>query len=108
MTIVDRTKDIIITGGRNVCSIEVENLLAAHPDIADPAIIGQPDETFGEMIVAVVTPVDGAEVTLEGVRVRCRLCRGLQAGARADPPGGPTQPVGKILKHVIRKELAAG
>lgn len=51
-----------------VYSVEVESALASHPDIADVAIVSRPDETFGETIIAVVTPVEGREVTLEGIR----------------------------------------
>ncbi|NLE82206.1 MAG: long-chain fatty acid--CoA ligase [Rhodococcus sp.] len=106
ITIVDRLKDMIITGGRNVYSVEVENVLAAHPDIADVAVIGQAHETFGETVTAVVTPVAGKEVTLEDLRAFAaehvsdyKLPRTLVI---ADIPRNPS---GKILKHVIRKTL---
>ncbi|MCV4803161.1 hypothetical protein OFC41_31540, partial [Escherichia coli] len=68
ITIVDRMKDMIITGGRNVYSVEVEQALAGHPDVADVAVVGRPDEMFGESLIAVVTPVEGREVTLESLR----------------------------------------
>ena len=51
--IVDRAKDMIITGGFNVYSTEVEQALMAHPDLQDCAVIGQPDEKWGERVVAV-------------------------------------------------------
>lgn len=107
MTIVDRIKDMIITGGRNVYSVEVENALAAHPDIADVAIVGQPDETFGEKIVAVVTPVEGAEITLEGIReFAAEYVADYKLPRELIVREIPRNPSGKILKHVIRKELA--
>lgn len=65
ITIVDRLKDMIITGGMNVYSVEVENALAGHPDVQDVAVIGRPHPTYGETVVAIVTPVEGREVTLE-------------------------------------------
>lgn len=105
MTIVYRLKDLIITGGRNVYSVEVENALAAHPDIADAVIIGRPDDTYGERIVAVVTPHDGPEVTLEGIRefaatyVADKLPREIVVREIPDDPSGT------VLKHVIRKDL---
>ena len=68
MTIVDRLKDMIITGGHNVYSAEVENALAAYPEITDIAIISRPSEEWGESIVAVVTPAEGGRPTLEGLK----------------------------------------
>ncbi|MGH3322065.1 MAG: class I adenylate-forming enzyme family protein, partial [Streptosporangiaceae bacterium] len=56
VTLVDRKKDMIITGGMNVYSIEVENALAAHPDVVDCAVVGAPHPVYGESIMAVVTP----------------------------------------------------
>lgn len=108
MTIVDRMKDMIITGGRNVYSVEVENALAGHPDVADVAVIGHPDETFGERIVAVVTPHEGGGVTLDGLRefasahvADYKLPREL-IGREI-----PRNPSGKILKHVLRDETVS-
>ncbi len=106
MTLVDRLKDMIITGGHNVYSVEVENALAAHPDIADCAIVSKPHPEYGESIVAVVTPVEGATVTLDQIKEFCRerlshykvphelLLRSI-----------PRNPSGKIMKHVIRAEM---
>ncbi|MFX9216748.1 AMP-dependent acyl-CoA synthetase, partial [Acinetobacter baumannii] len=60
--IVDRAKDMIITGGFNVYSIEVENALRAHEAVQDCAVIGMPDDKWGERIVAVVQPRAGHTV----------------------------------------------
>src|SRR5262249_29146188 len=54
ITVVDRLKDVIITGGMNVYSVEVENALASHPDVLDCAVVGLPHELYGESVVAVV------------------------------------------------------
>lgn len=106
MTIVDRLKDMIISGGHNVYSVEVENALAGHPDIADLAIIGQPHETFGETVTAVVTPVEGHEVTLESIRTfaseRLTYYKVPRALIVAEIPRNPS---GKILKHVLRTSV---
>ena len=59
--LVDRVKDMIVTGGENVYSVEVENALASHPDVAQVAVIGIPSEQWGEAVHAVVVPVEGAE-----------------------------------------------
>lgn len=108
ITIVDRLKDMIITGGRNVYSVEVENALAAHPDIADLAIVGRPDETFGELIVAIVTPVEGKDITIEGLReFAAEYIADYKLPRELVVREIPRNPSGKILKHVIRKEITA-
>ncbi|UUZ61838.1 hypothetical protein LP418_27790 [Nocardioides sp. B-3] len=99
---------MIITGGRNVYSVEVENALAAHPDIADVAIIGRPDDTYGERIVAVVTTHEGHEVTLEGIReFAATYVADYKLPRELFIRDIPRNPSGKILKHVIRKELSS-
>src|SRR4029077_11637915 len=61
--IVDRKKDIIISGGENVSSIEVENAIAAHPGVAEVAVVGAPDSLWGEIPVAIVVLKAGAPCT---------------------------------------------
>lgn len=63
VTISDRKKDVIITGGENVSSIEVEDVLFSHPQVTEVAVIGVPHEKWGETIKALVVVADGAEVT---------------------------------------------
>jgi fatty-acyl-CoA synthase len=67
VTISDRRKDVIITGGENVSSIEVEDAIFSHPDVAEVAVIGVPDEKWGEMVMALVVPAAGASLTAEDV-----------------------------------------
>jgi fatty-acyl-CoA synthase len=106
LTLVDRLKDLIITAGRNVYSVEVESVLAAHPDIADVAVVGRPHPDYGESIVAVVTPREGATVTLEDVKAFC-----ADKVARYKIPHDlvvstiPRTPSGKILKHQLRDRV---
>jgi fatty-acyl-CoA synthase len=106
MTLVDRLKDMIITGGENVYSVEVESALAAHPDIADVAVVGRPHPDFGESIVAVVTPREGTRVALEDVKAFCadkiaryKIPHDLVVGTI------PRNPSGKILKHQLRERV---
>lgn len=61
--LVDRVKDMIVTGGENVYSVEVENAIATHPDVAQVAVIGIPSERWGEAVHAIVVPRDGATLT---------------------------------------------
>ena len=70
--ISDRKKDVIITGGENVSSIEVEDCLYRHPDVAEAAVIGVPDEKWGETIKALVVVRDGATVTEVELIEHCR------------------------------------
>jgi fatty-acyl-CoA synthase len=73
MTVVDRLKDVILTGGRNVYSQEVERVLARHEAIADCAVVARAHPIYGESIVAVVTAADPASPPdLASVRAHCR------------------------------------
>lgn len=71
LTISDRKKDVIISGGENVSSIEVEDVLMSHPAVKEVAVIGIPDEKWGELVTALVV-TDGSEVTAEELQVFCR------------------------------------
>jgi len=72
LTISDRKKDVIITGGENVSSIEVEDRLFAHPAVSEVAVIGVPDEKWGEMVVGLVVLAPGSEVTETELIEHCR------------------------------------
>jgi acyl-CoA synthetase (AMP-forming)/AMP-acid ligase II len=63
LVIQDRKKDVIITGGENVSSIEVEDAVFSHPDVAEVAVIGVPDEKWGETIKALVVRTEGSQLT---------------------------------------------
>ena len=108
--IVDRAKDMIITGGFNVYSTEVEQALMAHPDVQDCAVIGLPDEKWGERVVAVVQLLPGQHVDADEVQafVKARI------GSVKTPkqvevwPDLPRSKVGKVLKTDIKARLASG
>ena len=72
LTIKDRKKDVIITGGENVSSIEVEDAIFSHPAVAEVAVIGVPDEKWGETIKALVVPAAGESVTEAEVIAWCK------------------------------------
>jgi acyl-CoA synthetase (AMP-forming)/AMP-acid ligase II len=104
VTIVDRLKDMIVTGGENVYSAEVENALSTHPAIATIAVIGLPDERWGERVHAVVIPRDGATIELTDLQEHGRhslagykLPRSVSI-VRDLPLSG----AGKILKTELR------
>jgi len=72
VTIVDRKKDVIISGGENVSSIEVEDALFSHPAVVEAAVIGVPDDKWGEAVTALVVVAPGQDVTADELRDHCR------------------------------------
>ena len=105
--IVDRAKDMIISGGFNVYSAEVEQALMQHPDVHEAAVIGLPDEKWGERVVAVVQPlsghtVDAAEVT---AFVKARIGSVKTPKQLEIWTDLPRSKVGKVLKTDIRTQL---
>jgi fatty-acyl-CoA synthase len=105
--IVDRAKDMVITGGFNVYSTEVEQALMRHPDVLDCAVVGLPDEKWGERVTAVVQLRAGAGSTPQALTGFARE----QLGGVKTPkqleiwPDLPRSKVGKILKREIRQTL---
>src|SRR5262245_13255850 len=71
--LVDRVKDMIVTGGENVYSIEVENAIASHPGVAQVAVIGIPSDKWGEAVHAIVVPKEGVTLTEEEILEHARL-----------------------------------
>jgi long-chain acyl-CoA synthetase len=106
--ILDRTKDMIKTGGENVYSPEVESAILMHEDILEAAVIGVPDERWGETILAVVALRKGASCTAEDVIAHCRArmthfkCPTSVIFVEALPKGG----TGKVQKQVLRAKFA--
>ncbi len=72
VTISDRKKDVIISGGENVSSIEVEDVIFQHPDVAEVAVIGIPDERWGELVTALVVTTPGSELAEDDVTAWCK------------------------------------
>lgn len=106
LVLVDRLKDLIITGGQNVYSAEVEQALRSHPDVDDCAVIGRPHGEYGQTVVAVVTPREGAEISLDGLRAHAsaliahyKLPRELIIGPV------PRNVTGKLQKQLLRDSV---
>ncbi|MEV0091363.1 AMP-binding protein [Streptomyces sp. NPDC050738] len=107
VTIVDRMKDVIITGGENVSSQEVEGVLRGHPDVLDVAVVGRPHPQWGETVVAVVVQREGAALDQGQVRawMEARIARYKVPRELVLRGELPRTPLGKITKHVLRAEL---
>jgi acyl-CoA synthetase (AMP-forming)/AMP-acid ligase II len=108
--LTDRLKDMIITGGENVYSAEVENVLAQHPAVAMAAVIAVPDDIWGERVHAVVVPAGGQAVTLDELTAFCKeriagykTPRSLELVETL-----PLSGAGKVLKRELRRPYWEG
>jgi len=101
--LVDRKKDVIISGGENLYPVQIEDFLRAHPSIKDVAVIGMPDDRLGEIAAAIIQVKEGAALNEEEVM---RFCLDLPRYKRprkvifAEVPRNPT---GKIEKPKLRE-----
>jgi long-chain acyl-CoA synthetase len=107
--LLDRAKDMIISGGENVYSLEVEAALLRHPAVAEAAAFGVPDDRWGEAVHAVVVPRD--RITADALLDHCReliagfkLPREIELRDEPLPKSGP----GKVLKTELREPFWAG
>lgn len=109
--VVDRLKDMIVSGGENVYSAEVESALSSHPAVLEVAVFGIPDETWGETVHAEVVLRDGAYCSEQDLTDHCR---GLLAGYKTPRSMSlraellPKSGAGKVLKRELRAPYWAG
>jgi long-chain acyl-CoA synthetase len=106
--LTDRIKDMIVTGGENVYPVEVEEALAQHPGVADVAVIGAPDERWGETVVALVIRRAETAATAEEL---VAFARGRLAGYKLPRliefvDDFPRTPTGKVLKRQLRAQFS--
>ena len=106
--VVDRKKDMVVSGGVNIYSKEIESVLYRHPAVLEAAVIGLPDEEWGEVVTAVISTRPEREVT---GRELIDFCRTSLAGYKKPRKVFfmdelPKNPSGKILKRVLRDKLA--
>ena len=109
--ILDRAKDMIISGGENIYPAEVEAVLARHPAVADAAVLGRPDPTWGEAVHAVIIPVDGPAgqaLSAEEVMAWCRdqLAHFKSPKSVEFAATLPRTTTGKVLKRELRAQLS--
>jgi acyl-CoA synthetase (AMP-forming)/AMP-acid ligase II len=106
LLLVDRKKDIIVTGGENVASGEVERVLAAHPAVRDVAVVGRPDERWGEAVVAIVVlEPDSAGVDAQVLRTHCRATlAAYKVPKQVEFTAAlPRNSMGKVQKFLLRQ-----
>jgi acyl-CoA synthetase (AMP-forming)/AMP-acid ligase II len=108
--VVDRKVDMIVSGGENVYPIEVEHVIAGHPDILEVAVIGVPDDRWGEAVKAIVVPRSGAAPTYESIIAFCRsrlggykLPKSIDFMDRL-----PRNSIGKLQKAELREPFWKG
>ena len=107
--VVDRIKDMIVTGGENVYSAEVESALSKHPAVAAVAVIGLPDDRFGERVHACVVLAAGKTVSAEELQAHSKeLIAGYKTPRTFDfLEELPISGAGKVLKRDLRDSYAA-
>jgi fatty-acyl-CoA synthase len=108
--IVDRLKDVIVSGGENIASSEVERVLYEHPAIAEVAVVARPDERWNEVPVAFYVTAPGENVDAEQLQTHCRasLAGYKVPKAYVAIDALPRNPSGKVLKRELRDRAAAG
>jgi acyl-CoA synthetase (AMP-forming)/AMP-acid ligase II len=109
LVISDRKKDVIISGGENVSSIEVEDALMSHPAVREAAVIGIPDEKWGELVTALVV-TDGSDVSAQDLITHCRgSLAGYKCPKRVEFTAAlPRTATGKLQKFKLREPFWAG
>jgi len=107
--IMDRKKDIIISGGENISTVEIENVIYRHPDVLEVAVIPVPDEKWGEVPKAFVVPKEGANPSAEDIITFCKenLAR-FKAPKVVEFSELPKTATGKIQKYKLREKEWAG
>jgi fatty-acyl-CoA synthase len=105
----DRKKDIIISGGENISTIEVEQALASHPAVLECAVVAIPDDKWGERPKAFVTLKEGASVTVEALIAHCRQrLAGYKIPAAVEFGPLPKTSTGKVQKFALREREWTG
>lgn len=108
--IVDRKKDMVISGGFNIYPREVEDVIIAHPSVASAAVIGVPDDKWGEAVKAFVVPRPGAEINVDELVETVRERKGPHHAPKSVEVVAelPTTPAGKLDKKVLRAKYWSG
>ena len=106
--LVDRKKDVIITGGENIYPVEIEDFLMSNSKIQDAAVIGIPDERLGEIVLAIIRVKPGKEMAEEEVEKFCEQLPRYKRPRRITFGDVPRNPTGKIEKPKLRTLYGGG
>jgi long-chain acyl-CoA synthetase len=108
LTLVDRSKDLVISGGSNIYPREVEEVLLRHPSVREIAVIGEPDRDWGEALVAVISLREGAVVDTAAFEALCleHLARFKRPKRYVFVDDLPKNAAGKVLKRELRERIA--
>jgi long-chain acyl-CoA synthetase len=110
LTLKDRSKDLIISGGSNIYPREVEEVLLRHPNVSEVSVVGQPDREWGESVIAFVVPTAGREIDPSALDALClaELARFKRPRRYLTIEALPKNSYGKVLKTELRRLLASG
>jgi acyl-CoA synthetase (AMP-forming)/AMP-acid ligase II len=107
VTLRDRSKDVVISGGSNIYPREVEEALLTHPEVSEACVLGEPDREWGEIVVAFVVPVSGSNLTEGTLDAHCleRIARFKRPKRYIFVDSLPKNSYGKVLKRELRLRL---
>jgi len=105
--LVDRKKDVIITGGENIFPVEIEDFIMSHDKVQDVGVIGLPDERLGEIVAAVIRTKPLREISEEEIRQFCQALPRYKRPRKYFFDDVPRNPTGKIEKPKLRKQYSA-
>ena len=105
--LVDRKKDVIVSGGENIYPVQIENFLSAFDKVKDVAVIGLPDKRLGEITGAVISIKDGMECTEEEINEYCKKLPRYKRPKKLIFADVPRNATGKIEKPALRKKYGA-
>jgi acyl-CoA synthetase (AMP-forming)/AMP-acid ligase II len=110
LTLRDRSKDVVISGGSNIYPREVEEALLTHAGVSEVSVVGQPDEEWGEVVIAFVVAQPGADITPAALDAHCleRIARFKRPKRYLFLDALPKNSYGKVLKRQLREQLTAG
>ncbi len=110
LTLRDRSKDVIISGGTNIYPREVEEVLLRHPDVEEVCVTGQPDPEWGEIVVAFIVAAEGRTIAAASLDEHCNasIARFKRPKRYLFVEALPKNNYGKVLKRELRERLAAG
>ena len=105
--LVDRKKDVIVSGGENIYPVQIEDFLNAYEKIKDVAVIGLPDKRLGEITGAIIEVREGMDCTLEEIEQYCMALPRYKRPKKIIFAEVPRNATGKIVKPVLRKRYGA-